>query len=213
MKMTGTPTAAGEAVRQRRSNRVHARGLRRRGGQHPTERDCCLEAMKYEGMPLSDRREAGAIRFGIFSGRCLIDREQMMGQPRHERRPLGAHRHTCGPARTCTGATRRARRTRPTSRRADSARWRGGHPPNGPAARGNSQGYRTPLQQQDAVGCASPCERRAEACCDVPLARVDRRHGRRGPGEPCLAWQIVDGKCRKQWFEDGLGRHRRARWR
>ena len=170
-----------------------------------TERDCCLEAMKYEGISLD--QGGAAIRFGIC-GRCRRPREDDAGQPRHERRPLGTI-DTCGPkARTCTGATRRARRTRPTSRRAGGASPRAASrvrarrsPPDGPAAREprgscriTSAATRTPRPPRRAV---QHDQRPAAILRGVPLLEwIADTGGDADPANPCLAWQIVDGKCR-----------------
>ena len=196
-----------------------------------TERDCCLEAMKYEGISLD--QGGAAIRFGISGGRCLIDREKMMQGNLDTSGGRSARTvDTCGPDgshlywRDAAGSADASNLKTGGRCVAEGGftKVRGAEVthPMGRLPESNSQELPNHFcSNEDAAGCAYAVRYNtindAEACCEAcrSLEWIADTGGDADPANPCLAWQIVDGKCRilrKEWFEskygeDGLGRH------
>lgn len=186
---------------------------------------CCLEAATYEGTPYS--QGGAAIRFGVDEhGVCLIDREWMMkgnldtsgGRPAYALQP-------CGPE-----GTHLYWRNAAGSADASNLKSGGQCVAQGGFKRvvNNSPGMATtPLGRIPYLGHEFPnhecngdiCNiqiryntiNSAEECCEAcrSLLWVSELGGDAdADGNPCLAWQIHDGKCnilRKQYFDDRFG--------
>lgn len=190
-----------------------------------TEVDCCVESMKYEATDI--KHGGAAIRFDLYNGACRIDRELMMrgNLDSSGGRPLNKLDH-CGNDgvdffywRSAAGAADAANlqssgicalrhnftrvspenAIKPTGRLPD-----GSEIPNRlPECEGSHPQMCLESLRYNSINTV-------EGCCEVC---TELRWLPDNQNNPCVAFQIVDGKCRilrKKWFdvrygEDNLG--------
>lgn len=190
------------------------------------EVDCCVESMKYEATDI--KHGGAAIRFDLYNGACRIDRELMMrgNLDSSGGRPLNKLEH-CGNDgvdffywRSAAGAADAANlqssgicalrhnftrvlpenAIKPTGRLPD-----GSEIPNRlPECEGSQPQMCLESLRYNSINTV-------EGCCEVCVEL--RWLPSHGENNPCVAFQIVDGKCRilrKKWFdvrygEDDLG--------
>lgn len=212
-------------------NQMLYRGRRVKNGVDD-EIECCRFAAQFENAPLSEG--GAAIRFGLVNGRCVVDRERMMTGNLDHGSGRGAYAlERCGLPNTRT-YWRHAAGSADGSSLKTGGRCvqQGGFTKVQSVARGalvpSGRLPEVDMRELPNDGCdgdANKCRRAiryntindAEACCDA-CRNVRWAGDTGGDGDvvanPCLAWQIVDGKCRilrKEWFDryasPGLGRH------
>ena len=191
-----------------------------------SEVDCCVESMKYEATDI--KHGGAAIRFDLYNGACRIDRELMMrgNLDSSGGRPLNKLEH-CGNDgvdffywRSAAGAADAANLqssgicalrynfTRVSPENAIKPMGRlpdGSEIPNRlPECEGSHPQMCLESLRYNSINTA-------EGCCEVCVEL--RWLPSSSENNPCVAFQIVDGKCRilrKKWFdvrygEDNLG--------
>ena len=187
------------------------------------EVDCCMEAMKYEATDI--KHGGAAIRFDLYNGRCRIDRELMMrgNLDTSGGRPLDRLDH-CGEDgvdyfywRPAAGAADAANLQsagicaiaynftrvipqnafQPTGRLPDGAEI----PNRLPECEGSHPEMCLESLRYNAINTVEGC---CKVCTELrwlPNTGNDKT--------PCVAFQIVDGKCRilrKRWFDLRYGK-------
>jgi len=191
-----------------------------------TEVDCCVESMKYEATDI--KHGGAAIRFDLYNGACRIDRELMMrgNLDSSGGRPLNKLDH-CGNDgidffywRSAAGAADAANlqssgicalRHNFTRVSPENAITPTGRLPDGseipnrlPECEGSQPQMCLESLRYNSINTVEGC---CEVCTELRWLPSD------GENNPCVAFQIVDGKCRilrKKWFdvrygEDNLG--------
>jgi len=177
-----------------------------------SEVDCCVEAMKYEGVGIA--RGGAAIRFDYYNGRCRIDRELMMrgNLDTSGGRPLNKLHH-CGEDgvdffywRNSAGAADAAN-LRSAGRCALTHNFTRIEPLTATIPLGRiPDGSEIPNRLSECQGsqpemCMETLRynaiNTAEGCCEA-CASLKYLPGTANPDDntPCVAFQIVDGKCR-----------------
>jgi hypothetical protein len=179
--------------------------------------DCCKEAMKYDGVDIA--HGGAAVRFDLYGTTCRIDRELMMrgNLDTSSGRPLDKI--------DACGATNDYLYWRPAAGAADAAdlqnAGRCAHQYNFTKVTGTNtikpkgrlpDGIELPNHDcaQDPSQCMQAVRynsiNTAEECC---AACAEARW--LPQGTPCVAFQIVDGKCRilrQKWFDTRYGPNR-----
>jgi len=196
---------------------------------------CCIEAMKFEGSPIS--HGGAAVRFDVYEGTCRIDRELFLrgnldassGKPMSQLMACGADtdtyywRHASGAADAANlaSAGRCALWNNFTQVRSDASLFT----PKGALPHWDAE---LPNHACNGAGELNTCAQAivynnintAESCCEACatlqwLAESGNGGTTLSDGHnPCVAFQIVRGRCqilRESWFqryaEPGRGRH------
>lgn len=203
-----------------------------------TDRECCLKAAEFEGTPAGNG--GSAIRFGVedtYSNgnkRCFVDREMMMqgnldtssGRSAQNLMTCGDNdhlfwRHAAGSAdasnlKSGGRCVKEGRFTKVVGEGATLPMGRLPYSDSWELPNHNCDGDPNRCGKAIRYNSINDAEQCCEACRKLSwlgLAGVGGDDDR--DANPCLAWQIADGKChilRQHWFDtkfgsDGLGLH------